>query len=378
MNGELLLIFIGLLLVLIFSCYFLGNCNKEGMTSNQTFYGPNGATAQTQNDTLIITMPDGSTTTFNLTDASLNTYSGPNGGTAKIVTNSDGTNSLVVTSSDGIVTTYNANMNNNDTSTATSSTNNNVTSTQYDNYNHYDKTYYPTIFYGPDGGTARVIQTPGNNTIVITNKNGTTDIYYIERNNPDITTAKYYGPNGGSAKMITDNNGKKAVEITGPNGNKIIYTETNTYSYNSQDNTINQYSSDTNTTGSDYNTAYTSYSGPNISATTVTGPNGNTYSTYDSSAYYNSSQGIPRSQIPPGQEDLYILKSEVVPPVCPAPVVINKCDDSNFDVSKCPPCPPCGRCSEPNFTCTKTPNYKSFDPNVLPVPVLSDFSTFGM
>jgi len=379
MNGELLILFIILLLGFILCSVLGGRGCVEGMENSQTFYGPNGATAQVQDNTLQIVAPDGSTSTFDLTDASLKTYSGPNGGNAKVVTNSDGTNSLVVTSSNGDVMTYNSNTNSNSNSNTNTNTDNNVQTTQYDNYNHYDKTYYPTIFYGPNGATARVIQTPNNNTIVITNKNGTTDVYYIDRKAPNVDTAIYYGPNGGSAKVITDNYGKKVIEVTGPNGSKIVFTETNTYTYNSQDNTINQYSADTNTTGSDYNTAYSSYTGPNGGqATTITGPAGNTYSTYDASSYYNSlPQGIPRSQIPPGQEDLYILKTEIVPPVCPAcPNVINKCDDKSSE--KCPPCPAPARCPEPSFTCTKTPNYKAFNPDYLPVPVLSDFSTFGM
>jgi hypothetical protein len=49
-------------------------------------------------------------------------------------------------------------------------------------------------------------------------------------------------------------------------------------------------------------------------------------------------------------------------------------------VPTCPtpqPCPPCGRCPEPSFECKKVPNYSSTS-NVLPVPVLTDFSQFGM
>ena len=49
-------------------------------------------------------------------------------------------------------------------------------------------------------------------------------------------------------------------------------------------------------------------------------------------------------------------------------------------VPTCPtpqPCPPCGRCPEPSFECKKVPNYSNTS-NVLPVPVLTDFSQFGM
>ncbi len=243
-------------------------------------------------------------------------------------------------------------------SDSTSKTNNTPIGTQYDNYNHFEGTSYPTVFYGPNGGTARVIKTDNNSTIVVTNKNGSTEIYYID-NGITATASKYYGPNGGSAKMITDNNGKSAVEITSPTGTKVVYTGENAYTYNNYDSTINQYSPDTNKTGSDYNEAYTSQ--------------------IDPTTYYNSlPKGIPRSQIPPGQEDLYILKSEVVPPVCPkCPEPIVKSSET-VDTTKCPPCPPCARCPEPAFDCKKVPNYKSFNPDYMPVPVLSDFSGFGM
>ena len=92
------------------------------------------------------------------------------------------------------------------------------------------------------------------------------------------------------------------------------------------------------------------------------------------------SQGIPASQIPDGQEDLYMLKSEIVPPVCPACPAI-KCGGSNgggCGEKPPPPCPPCDRCPEPAFDCKKVPNYNSSNDNVLPRPVLNSFSQFGM
>lgn len=89
----------------------------------------------------------------------------------------------------------------------------------------------------------------------------------------------------------------------------------------------------------------------------------------------NTVNGIHGKNIPPGQEDLYILKSQVVPPVCPAcPTIINKCTGGGKEA---PPCPPCGRCPEASFECVKRPTYKADNP-YLPMPVLSDFSSFGM
>jgi hypothetical protein len=88
----------------------------------------------------------------------------------------------------------------------------------------------------------------------------------------------------------------------------------------------------------------------------------------------STSLGIPYSQIPTGNEDLYILKSEVIPPVCPMCPSISACPSKEAP----PPCPPCARCPEPAFDCKKVPNYNNTDNKYLPVPVLSDFSQFGM
>jgi hypothetical protein len=129
------------------------------------------------------------------------------------------------------------------------------------------------------------------------------------------------------------------------------------------------------------------------SAGAVTGPQGNTAyyaqgpygntvagTTSGSSYDYSSSlpQGIPRSQIPSGQEDMYILKSQVVPPVCPVCPTISSSSNDPDKVSNTPPCPPCGRCPEPSMTCKAVPNYNAIGSDYLPQPVLSDFSSFGM
>jgi len=79
-------------------------------------------------------------------------------------------------------------------------------------------------------------------------------------------------------------------------------------------------------------------------------------------------EGVPKSRIPPGQENLYILKSEIVPPICPACPNVN-CNNSSNSEKKCQPCPPCARCPEPSFECKKVPNYNSSGlMNQLPIP----------
>ena len=89
---------------------------------------------------------------------------------------------------------------------------------------------------------------------------------------------------------------------------------------------------------------------------------------------YGGTLGVPRSQIPSGDEDLYILKSEIVPPVCPACPSSAVCPRQE----PCPACPPCARCPESAFECKKVPNYRNNDDMYIPRPVLADFSQFGM
>ena len=390
MKDECLILFVILLLGLILCSFLGGKGTIEGMENSyyrKSFYGENGASAQFQKGTngnyrLIVRSSNGSTHTYTDSGTTDNIYIGPGGATATVYHSND-TVIKVKDKNGNIILTLTTDQNSGNIS---STTQNGTTATNYDNYNHYNGTSYPSVFYGPDGGTAKVIQTPNNNTIVITNKNGTTEIYYIDTNGTDASVSTYYGPNGGSAKMITESNGNKAVQITTPDGSKIVYTgnnintgiNNNANTNDSVDDTINQYDSDYNTTGTDVSasTYYGPYGGQ---STTVSGPSGNTYSSYDSSAYYNSqSNGIPRSNIPPGDEDLYILKSQIISPICPAcPNVIQKCPD-NFDATKCPPCKPCGRCELPPFECKKVPTYNAFNSDAMPVPILSDFTSFGM
>jgi hypothetical protein len=86
--------------------------------------------------------------------------------------------------------------------------------------------------------------------------------------------------------------------------------------------------------------------------------------------------------------DDYIRKSSIVPPVCPAcpSVTIDSRDKpcptcpSVTTASRdkpCPPCPACERCPESSFECKKVPTY-SHNNSYIPVPVLNDFSGFGM
>tara|TARA_B100000902_G_C27058785_1_gene788000 strand:+ start:28 stop:375 length:348 start_codon:yes stop_codon:yes gene_type:complete len=86
--------------------------------------------------------------------------------------------------------------------------------------------------------------------------------------------------------------------------------------------------------------------------------------------YSNKDNYISKHQIPHGKEDLYILKSQIVPPVCPACPNVTTCPSKK----DCAPCPPCARCPEPAFDCKKVPNYNTNTD--LPRPLVNDFSNF--
>lgn len=142
-----------------------------------------------------------------------------------------------------------------------------------------------------------------------------------------------------------------------------------------------------------------------------------------------NNRGIKKSDIPPGDEDLYVLKSSIVPQSFPSGAggaggasgetnyaggaggasgetnyagvaggassvngggagaaggFANGVGGVNGGVGgaggrdkPCPACPPCGRCPEPAFECKKVPSYTSNNDRYLPKAVLSDFSTFG-
>ena len=94
-----------------------------------------------------------------------------------------------------------------------------------------------------------------------------------------------------------------------------------------------------------------------------------------------------------GTEDQYMLKTQLVPPVCPTypGSGVNGASAASSTTSTTgapiqnqngpiPPCPACERCPEPDFDCKKVPNYSRTGGNGrnLPQPVLADFSGFGM
>ena len=232
------------------------------------------------------------------------------------------------------------------------------------------------IFTADNGNSAQIIFKDNNYILIIIDEYGNNVQYIYSPNTtsnndtlPIISSnATFVGTNGGSAKLIKLNNGNYIIKVNMPNGNKIVFVSkmNDPVNNNNQVYSNQNYMNYSNQPNQNYNQ---NYSNQNYNQNYSNQPNQN----------YNYSndlpEGIPASKIPLGQEDLYILKSEIVPPVCPAcpsptPCIKNKTDS-------CAPCPPCARCPEPSFECKKVPNYSSPNYDNIPDAILSPYSTFG-
>lgn len=268
---------------------------------------------------------------------------------------------VVATDSSGNTTNYFTNSKIG-ASTFSSTTDPTTGTTTYDNYNHYDKTsdvntdlISGTIFYGQNGGEAIVVTgADGQKVIKIVLPNEYTPYVYT------YVSVNTWQGNNGTATLVQASNGNTALKISLNNGDTYIYTSTQS-SYTQQ----------------------SSYYPPPPPPQSSSSQTDTTQTTNDSVSSSNSSYqmydptttGIPKSMIPTGQEDLYVLKSTIIPPVCPAcpsPIISS---DSKKD---CPPCPACARCPEPSFECKKVPNYNAVNNSFLPQPVLTDYSQYGM
>jgi hypothetical protein len=257
---------------------------------------------------------------------------------------------------------------------------------QYDNYNHYTGSSTQlssgTTFYGESGRTAVVISDKdGNQSLQIILPGSTTPVTFAPEikssqevisdseqtkvKSPSLSNIEsyinygeatsYYGPNGATATIVKTDNGQQAVKVTTPSGS---------YYYNSSGTPITPNSSTQYYGSTGYTIQIAPYSmayqePPTVSTNSKSQGTGisDAYSSggYSSDYYSTLPGGIPKSKIPPGQEDLYILKSQVVPPVCPACPSSAACPRQE----PCPPCPACARCPEPSFECKKVPNYRA-------------------
>ena len=411
MNTEALFLFLILLLGLVVCSFLGGICNREGLTNNTAsssststsavYNGPNGDTAvlitnADGSQTIQLTQTSGSTTVvFTQSPSNSNLFTNPFGFTATL---SNG-NIIFTTLNNSFSQTFTPS-NTNSTSTAppsnTPSTStpppSNTPSTSsfssyfdiVDNYNHFTgsgssiKLQNGMVFTDASGDTVTVIVNSDGTQSLQLSQVGQTTPMILSSTPPKSSQAvaapnTFYAPYGSiTATVITGSNGQLIIQFKLPNGQIIIFTQPNT---NTGTMSSTQYYGSTgySVDPTMYSTAY------NSSANAITGPQGNTAfyaqspngnavagvsssQNYGNTYYSTLPPGIPSSQIPSGQEDLYILKSEIVPPVCP----MCPAASSYPRQEKCPPCPACARCPEPSFECKKVPNYNAINSSDTP------------
>lgn len=354
MNMEMLFLFLILLLGLML-CSLLGGsgCRREGMTNS----GNRPSASGTSSASSTSGKTNGARPSFD----NYNHYSGTSspladgstfyekgGASAKVATQSDGTQTLEITLPGE------------------------TTPVQFqqevvEGYTTYSGPNGEAVrFYGPENSTATVVNADNGQVAIKVETDGVVYYYNSDGVREEADVDQYNGYYGGEATSATGPRGNTVYNVEGPRGNEVYGANGNGYNY---------YGRPYGQSDVDY------YQGPRGGeATSATGLRGNTVYNVEGprgNEVYGASAlppGIPRSQIPPGDEDLYILKSEVVPPVCPACPVAAACPRQE----PCPPCPACARCPEPSFECKKVPNYSAIANEFLPMPVVSDFSQFGM
>ena len=282
-----------------------------------------------------------------------------------------------------------------------------------DNYNFFKKNGIPLVYYGSNNSTATIMVHNSKYAILITKANGESTFFRKKNGTPspkpvpnaphEMTNVNFYDPSGNVAKLImsksspgsnSTNKTEYIIQLTRVNGTQVLYSNINSTHTHTYD--INQ--SNSFTTGVDIT--------ENI---TIDETNVNTQVLANNVQNNNlATNGEYATGIPVGQEDLYILKSQIVPPVCPR--CPNIC--SNDAKKQQPPCPSCARCSETNSdgvatsyqiasnasnasnapvanispdnayseSDNSTDKYSKYRTNnkFLPVPVVASFSTFGM
>lgn len=263
--------------------------------------------------------------------------------------------------------------------------NTDVNSKSYDNYNHYNQSSIPTIFYGTN--ESKVILDAKTKTLYLIDNSGNTTTYNSKlidlTNIDDLTKISFYSKNGSVAKIKSPNlnNGNVFIEITDKNGEIQLYH----VDYNRKINTHYGIEPDI------YNNSPTTY-------------------------YGSTGEHIPPKQIINDFEhndnsDLYILKSKIVPPVCPAKqhdIPITKKDykskpadypskddapiikDPNYSNEQSQSCNLSQTPSQykPHLTSyatsqiaginfNKFKNVNSINSEFMPIPVLNSFHSFG-
>lgn len=193
---------------------------------------------------------------------------------------------------------------------------------RYDNYNHFEEKTAEsdeTLFYNKKEGTARIVHTTKYGSIVTTDKSGAATIYSII-SPASVGSQVYIGPNDSTATVVT-NDGVKEIRTTSATGVIVVYKEDKPVDKNDYSKELNSYVPKKYSSSDNGNTKRTHASAKAIknankhldvftSSSTTAKDYKDILSKMDSTA--------SNTQVPRGNEDLYILKSQIVPMNCPA------------------------------------------------------------
>jgi hypothetical protein len=303
-----------------------GNSNKEGLTNNTTgststkptvYYGPNNETAVvTSQNTLIITNLSGTQSVYaykstsTTSSVTTNTYSDSDKHNAVVISTPQGVVAIQVSS--GSSTTPSMYYpTNNDTTDSTS-----TTGTTTESMTNATVVTSPTkaspsssntefnTFYASNGDVARLIGGQNTEVLVLTIKSsGDVIVFNIDASGNTATVKKFVGPNSQNAVYSKDSS-TGAFQVTLTSGSTTtVFVATKPMGSSTQP----QSHMHTPTAPSSETVPSATASSSSIPATGIS----------QSSTSSTSSTQPPQTVYPTNQDNLYILKSSIVPPVCP-------------------------------------------------------------
>lgn len=430
--NEMLFIFLILLFTLLLCSFLGGNCGKEGFDTTPT----STTTSTTKSpETVATPMTTPMTTPVPMTTPmptqkshkTMNTqFTLDDGSTLTILTENNPSSSTSTTPMPATTPMTTTPMGGLQKA--------NVVNIGYDNYNHYSKASSPitngTVYYDNIGNTATITtdytgaQSISVQGVTVNGINPKPIIFTQTSQNSTMFQNNY----GDIIANIFNNNGHPIIQFTLPTGVVQVFTQQPPTSQMAQTmTTSSQYFGSTGTPiqSSPYSLAYQTPMNPsttttmNPSTTTTMSPststtmspsttttmmNSSTSTTMnpstmttkkrrkchkktkpDSQSNWNSYYSNDEKHNDYNTNEKYNNEkykkdekyNDPLNSVAPAYSESNYGGFSKKSKSY-PPCPPCARCPESSFECKKVPNYNSINDNLLPQPVLSDFSQFGM
>ena len=182
-----------------------------------------------------------------------------------------------------------------------------------------DKLQTGTSLYGPNGEICQVLVNQYNKQYLeVRYSIIKPPVFY----NYDLnTTDRFTGPNGSYAQIDIGTDNQPRISIVDSNGNVKVFANDGAHMNSTSNNPTNNTQTNSRMNTNNFN------SNPSFSTSLPT--------------------GIPEDQIVPGTEDLYILKSQIVP--------------QYNTISSCKPC-----------------SKKKYNLDNSPYPVFSDYTSFGM